>query len=139
MATEDRTHAGEPGPVLSYLGHPCHLADLLDNYTDEPERQRLRAEDPRHLAQMLGEQLKQLRRRLSCAQVSLGQLGELAKAEADHHAIECTAEVLTEYLEETEQLAYQLATHAVVILDRAGLIAASQQQQQQQRAEAAHG
>lgn len=134
MATEDRTHAGQAGAVLNYAGHPCHLADLRDNYTDEPERQRLAGEDPRHLAQRLGEQLKQLRRRLSCAQVSLGQLGGLAKADSMHHDIECTAEVLGEYLEETAQLAYELATNAVVILDRAGLIAASQQQ----RAEVAH-
>lgn len=135
MATNDRTHAGEPGPVLSYLGHPCHLADLRCNYTDETERQRLAGQDPRHLAQRLGDQLKQLRRRLNCAQVSLGQLGDMAKAEAEHHDIECTAEVLSEYLEETAQLAYMLATHAIVVLDRAGITEASQQQ----RAEPAHG
>lgn len=45
MAENDRTHAGKAGPVLSYLGHPCHLAPTVDDRLLGPEmRRRLRTE-----------------------------------------------------------------------------------------------
>jgi hypothetical protein len=135
MATNDRTHAGQPGPALSYLGHPCHLAELSARYIHDDERAKLRDHDPRALAQRLGEQLIQLRHRLTCTQVSLGNVTGMAQAEAEHLDIAATAEVLAEYLEQTAQLAYELTHTAVETLDRAGLVAASQQQ----RTEAANG
>ncbi len=135
MATEDRTHAGKTGPVLDYLGHPCHLAELIARHMHEDERAKLRGQDSRALAQRLGDQLIQLRHRLHCTQVSLGNVTGMAQAEAEHLDIAASAEVLAEYLEQTAQLAYELTHTAVETLDRAGLVAASQQQ----RADVAHG
>ncbi len=134
MATEHRTQAGYTDHELSYLGHPCHVAELTTRYCHETELAKLRSEDPRALTQRLGDQLMQLRHRLTCTQTSLSTLLGLAQAEGEPLDIAALAEVLSEYLEETADLAFRLTHTTVETLDRAGLVAASQQQS----AEVAH-
>lgn len=135
MATEDRTHASQPGPVLSYLGHPCQLDPLIGDRHGDEQFARLKTEDPRHLAQLLGDELATQQHRAETARIAAEQLAQLARGGADHNSIQAVAEVLQDFLASSSHHVWTTTTLTLATLHRADLIAPSQQQ----RAEAAHG
>lgn len=135
MATNDRTHAGQPGPVLSYLGRPCTLAPMIEDRADEAEFDRLKGEESRRLVQRLGDALATNEARIRNARIVVERLEEMAVDGADHSEIESVLGVLRDYLLHTWGHAFETGTVALAVLHSADLIAPSQQQ----RAEAAHG
>ena len=135
MATDDRTHAGQPGPVLNYLGHPCHFAKLIERRADEPDRKHLKGKEPRWLTQHLGDKLGELDKRAGHVHNFVEQLARMVEEGLDHYELQSMVDVLLNNKLATSNLAYETTTVANATLDSAGLIAASQQQ----RAEVAHG
>jgi hypothetical protein len=127
MATNDRTDARKTGPVLNYLGHPCKLAELIEDRRDEPDREDLAKHEQRWLTQHLGDQLQDLNKRIGSLQTAIEQVADMVDRGMDHYEIECMLDVVKSYALHTSNLVYETTTTAVVVLDRAGLIAESQQ------------
>ena len=128
-------HAGQPGPVLNYLGHPCKLAPMIERRAGWPEWDRLKVEDQRSLAQQLGRAMAEQEDRIGNAMYAAERLVKMAAEGADHLEIEGIADMLREYLLHTSNHAFNTGTLALATMHRADLIAPSQQQ----RAEAVHG
>lgn len=135
MATSHRTDAGKTGPVLSYLGHPCKLAQLIDARADEPDFDRYKVKDTRQLVQLLGDALATNESRVGNALTLAERVLEMAAEGADHTEIESMVDVLRDYLLHSSNHAFDTSTLALAALHSADLIAPSQQQ----RAEVAHG
>lgn len=128
MATPILPQADKAGPVLDYNGHPCRFAKLIEDRKDDDELKRLQAHDPRWVTQRLAGQLEEMNKRAAAAHATILQAHKLAAEEGDEYTLEGMLEVLSSYLRETANHAFETTTTAIVALDRAGLIAASQQQ-----------
>lgn len=121
MATDDRNEE-----VKSYLGHPCSIAPLLRAREGWKDFDEMRTADPRALAQRLCKILGDLQERAEYSHRALEQLHAMASTLEDTDAMEAFAAVLAEYATRTANIVFDVGSHALAALERAGMIEASQ-------------